>query len=267
MTFEVSALCKGCGKCVKDCAMGCLEMKDGRPAVVEARAAACMNCQHCLAICPEGAVKINGVGPDDCQPLDMMPIPPPNEVANLLMTRRSMRQFVKSDVPRADIAQLLEVLKYVPTGCNVRHLVFKVVDSSSKLAACRQRTMELLVANIDKLPPHLQAPVRAWQQDPENDFFFRGAPHVLIVHSGPGCVTPQVDCDAACAYFDILAQTAGYGTTWFGLFTHIADAVPEVLDVFGVPRDAKYHAMLFGEPLADYVRCVNRKDGARIEWL
>ena len=267
MTFEVSALCRSCAKCVKDCAMGVLEMKEGRPAVKAGREGACMNCQHCLVVCPEGAVTLNGVGPDDCQLLETMPIPPTNEVANLLMSRRSVRQFIDHDVPRAEIAQLLEVLKYVPTGCNVRHLVFKVVDSASKLAACRQRTMELLLANLAKLPPHLQAPVLAWKKDPKSDFFFRGAPHVLIVHSGPGGVTPQVDCDAACAYFDVLAQTAGYGTTWFGLFTHIAEAIPEVLDIFGVPRDAKYHAMLFGEPLVDYVRCVNRADGARIEWL
>ena len=267
MTFEVSALCRGCGKCVKDCAMGVLGMQEGRPVVKDGRADACMDCQHCLVVCPEGAVTVNGVGPDDCRNLDEMPIPPTNEVANLLMTRRSIRQFVKADVPRGEIAELLEVLKYVPTGCNMRHLVFKVVDSSSTLASCRQRLMELLVAKMDQLPARMQDIVRDWQEHPEHDVFFRGAPHLLIVYGDPKAVTPQVDCDAACAYFDVLAQTAGLGTTWFGFLTHIVDAVPEALDVFGVPRGAPFHAMLFGEPLVDYVRCVNRKDGARIEWL
>ena len=56
MEFKVSALCKGCGACVRDCGFGVLAMKDGRPVVREGREEQCMNCQHCLAVCPEGAV-------------------------------------------------------------------------------------------------------------------------------------------------------------------------------------------------------------------
>ena len=64
MEFKVSALCKGCGACVRDCGFGVLAMKDGRPVVREGREEQCMNCQHCLAVCPEGAVTINGVEAD-----------------------------------------------------------------------------------------------------------------------------------------------------------------------------------------------------------
>src|SRR5574344_160549 len=138
MEFKVSALCKGCGACVRDCGFGVLAMKDGRPVVREGREEQCMNCQHCLAVCPEGAVTINGVDADACTPLAQMPIPPPNELANLLRSRRSIRQFVKADIPRGEIAELLETLKYVPTGCNVRHLTFRVVEGSAKMAQLRQ---------------------------------------------------------------------------------------------------------------------------------
>ena len=37
MEFKVSALCKGCGACVRDCGFGVLAMKDGRPVVREGR--------------------------------------------------------------------------------------------------------------------------------------------------------------------------------------------------------------------------------------
>lgn len=46
MEFKVSALCKGCGACVRDCGFGVLAMKDGRPVVREGREEQCMNCQH-----------------------------------------------------------------------------------------------------------------------------------------------------------------------------------------------------------------------------
>ena len=88
MTFKVNQQrCVKCGKCVKDCPTNTLEMKDG-------------------------------VESESLVPLADMPIPPPNEVANLIRSRRSIRQYVRENVPREDIDALLETLKYVPTGCN-----------------------------------------------------------------------------------------------------------------------------------------------------
>ncbi len=264
MELEIGNGCNGCGACVKDCGFGILAMKDGKPVIREGREDGCMNCQHCLAVCPKGAVTINGVGAGDCRALGQMP--QPDEIANLLMSRRSVRQFVKADIPRGEIENLLAALKYVPTGCNLRHLAFRVVDGAAKMASLRQRMMETMAENLPALPEHLQQIVKGWQKHPEADVFFRGAPHVLVVYGDPKAVTPQVDCDAACAYFDLLAQANGIGTTWFGFLTHIIAAVPEVADIFGIPRGAPFHAMLFGRPAVSYARCVNRDAGARVEW-
>jgi len=267
MEFKTSAACTGCGKCVKDCVAGVLEMKAGRPVAIEGRGEECMNCQHCVAVCPTGAACVNGTGADACVPLENLPIPPPNEVANLLMTRRSVRQFTEEDIPRGEIAELLEALKYVPTGCNIRHLVFKVSDTRAKTADLRARLRAEMESHYAQLPDRMKAIVDGWRADPACDVFFRHAPHLLIVTGDPKAVTPQTDCDAACAYFDLLAQAAGLGTVWFGFLTHIVHAVPETADIFGIPRGAPFHAMLFGCPAVDYVRGVNRADGARIEWL
>lgn len=266
MDFKTSGLCTGCGACVKDCPVGVLELRDGRPAVREGKDVLCMNCQHCVAVCPPGAVTLNGIGADSCRDLDEMPIPPPNELANLIMTRRSVRQFAAADIPRGEIEELLESLKYVPTGCNVRHLVFRVVATRAQMDDCRRRTMELLAANVDRLDDTMRAVVTGWQKHPESDVFFRHAPHILVVYGDPKAVTPQTDCDAACAYFDLLAQTAGLGVTWCGFLSHIVAAVPEAAGIFGIPRGAPFHAMLFGDPVVDYARSVNRSAGARIEW-
>ena len=267
MELKVETSCVGCGKCVKDCPVGVLEMKDGRPAVREGKDGQCMNCQHCLAVCPEGALAVNGVGADDCRPLSQMPIPPPNELANLLMSRRSVRQFAHVNVPRADIEEILEALKYVPTGCNIRHLVFSVVGDVAKMDDLRRRVIAALDSHGDSIPDFLKGPLAAAKKDPSCDPFFRNAPHLLLVKGDPSAVTPLVDCAADCAYFDLLAQSHGLGVTWSGFLQHIVDAAPEVRDLFGVPRNAPFYAMMFGEPVVDYARCVNRSAGARVEWL
>ena len=135
MTFKVNIeRCVKCGKCVKDCPTNTLEMKDGVPSVRDGKGVGCIRCQHCLAVCPEAALTLDGVNSESLVPLADMPIPPPNEVANLIRSRRSIRQYVRENVPREDIDALLETLKYVPTGCNNMDLTFVVVDDIAKSA-------------------------------------------------------------------------------------------------------------------------------------
>lgn len=267
MEIKVGISCTGCGKCVKDCAVGILELKDKRPSVRKGKEGMCMDCRHCVAVCPEGAMSINGISADSCRTLSEMPVPPPNEVSNLIMSRRSMRSFAPVDVPREDIEEMLETLKYVPAGCNIRHLVFSVVSGRAKMDELRKRTIDALEAHKEELPDFLKGALAAVKKNPSIDPFFRGAPHLLIVKGDPKAITPQTDCVAACAYFDILAQSHGFGATWCGFLKIIIDAVPEVADLFSIPRGAPFYAMMFGEPMVDYVRCVNRSDGARTEWI
>ena len=75
MRFSVSDDCRGCGLCARDCAFGVLTMKEGRPAVRDGREGQCMDCQHCLAVCPVGAVTINGVAAEKGVPVfDLNPV-------------------------------------------------------------------------------------------------------------------------------------------------------------------------------------------------
>ena len=48
------SLCIGCAKCVKDCVSGVLHIDQGKAAVRES----CMQCGHCVAVCPVKAVSI-----------------------------------------------------------------------------------------------------------------------------------------------------------------------------------------------------------------
>ena len=268
MKIEVSEKCVGCGACAADCPVGVLAMSDGRPVPRADKAQHCMNCQHCLAVCPVGALSLNGVSPDACASVDALSMPSAEQMRALMMMRRSVRQFAQEDLPRERIAALLETLKYVPTGCNARNLTFKVVASRSKLDELRTKMVELLIAKKDELPEFLKGPVASVIKNPGADPFFRHAPHLLIVQGDPSVgVTPQVDCDAACAYFDLLAQGSGWGVTWCGFLHIIIDAVPEVADVFGIPRGAPFYAMMFGTPAVRYARTVCRREGARVEMI
>ena len=106
MTFKVNnERCVKCGKCVKDCPTNMLVMKDGVPSVRDGKGDGCIRCQHCLAVCPEAALTLDGVGSESLVPLSEMPIPPPNEVANLIRSRRSIRHSARRSVLRDALRQ------------------------------------------------------------------------------------------------------------------------------------------------------------------
>ena len=54
--------CVRCGACVRDCIVEVLKPgADGVPCVASGEERFCLNCQHCLAVCPQGAVVCNGL--------------------------------------------------------------------------------------------------------------------------------------------------------------------------------------------------------------
>ncbi len=266
--FDVDySKCVGCSACVNDCVMRILEMKDGKAQMRNGKNAYCIGCQHCLAICPEGAVTLNGVKPGDCIATDGLDLPSGGQLSNLLVARRSIRQYLPENIDKNLIEKLLALLANVPTGCNAMDLTFSVVDDAERLAVLRHGIMKILSDAGKPLSPMLDGAVKVYKKNPEHDELFRGAPHILIVSGKKNAPTPQTDCNAALAYFDLLAQSHGLGTTWCGYLSMITAEVPEVYEAIGLEPGTPYYAMLFGKPAVKYPRTVNRSTAAKIVYL
>ena len=59
-------LCTQCGACRDDCIARIIQLEGANPFILLEDEAKCYHCLHCLAICPTGALSIDGVKPDDC---------------------------------------------------------------------------------------------------------------------------------------------------------------------------------------------------------
>jgi len=95
-------------------------------------------------------------------------------------------------------------------------------------------------------------------------YLFRGASHLLIVSPGEKARCGHEDAILALAYFDLLAPSAGFGTTWCGLIKIIADMVPETRKLLGLAPDTYFYAMMFGKPAVGYARTAQRDSAALI---
>ena len=270
LNFIVDAdKCIQCDACIMDCPRNIISRSGQLPEVLPEREAECLECQHCLAVCPMGAVSVFGLCPEHSLELAPGKLPSAQQMHTLLRGRRSVRQYRQENVARELIDTLLATLANSPTGCNDRDLNFLVVDDKAQMQTLLNRVVETLEGKIQKgadVPDFLVQAVDAYRQN-SVDVIFRGAPHLLIASAGEKATCGKEDVDLALAYFELLAQCTGLGTTWCGFLKLVTDAAPELLPSLELGPETPFYAMLFGYPAVQYFRTVQRDGAATIRRL
>lgn len=257
-------LCTQCGACVDDCPFHIIELAPDYPALNPARAHHCIRCQHCLAVCPTGALSILGLNPDQSLPLPES-LPAPDQVAALIRGRRSIRSFRPEPLDPHQIDHLLRTVANAPTGKNSRQCLFTLVDDRATMDELRRRTLEGLrrAVNEKRLGSDLgyfRHVVSAWDQG--RDIIFRDAPHLLTVSVPQTVTTPDADMVIALTCFELLAAAMGIGTLWNAMIKWAFSQIDEDLyAALGVPDDhVRGYFLLFGRPAVQYHRTVQRDD-------
>lgn len=262
LQFEIDlGKCTGCGLCAQDCPANIIGLQAGYPAIAEEQEGVCFRCQHCLAVCPFGAVSILGKKPEDSRPLKDN-LPSPDQMETLIKGRRSVRRYCDENLEPELIQRLLDVAWQAPTGHNARQVRFTLIDDKEVMAKFREETMQglAMVVRENKLPVGLEFfvdLVRLWEEQ-RVDTVFRGAPHLIVTSAPRGWASPLQDCLIALSYFELYAQSLGVGTVWDGIAKlAIDDLVPELRQTLRIPDDHLVgYAMAFGKPMVNYHRTV-----------
>jgi len=259
------ARCIRCGLCAQDCIPRVIAQSGKEiPATVPEREGYCMKCQHCLAVCPTGALSNLGKQPEDSLPLADGCFPTLDQMDLFVRGRRSVRKYQDENVDPALLRRLLAALGNVPTGANRCLLTYAVIDDKEVMGRLRARVMGALAEaaaadRFDEQHAYLARIVDAYVNHGV-DGIFRTAPHALIVSCAPEAATPAEDVALALAYFELLAQSAGLGTVWWGLLRRVLNFLPELQPELGIPEGHAYYAILFGVPAIKYARTVQRDD-------
>ena len=268
--FEVNAAkCLKCGACVRDCAFRALRAEaDGLPKM--AFPDRCMKCQHCLAVCPVGAVTFDGRRAEESVVTKGLELPSAAATENWLRTRRSVRRFSNDDVDQEALDRVLKTLGNSPTGCNARALTFTCIPTRAAMDRFRGDFIKAIENHRDgtKLLPRWLAVPAIKLRNGGEDMFFRGATGLLIVSSDetcPGVTTPGEDVTIACSHFELLANANGISTCWCGFLGLVQKEIPELLEVtIGIRRTTPFYAILFGRGAVSYPRGVQRDGYANI---
>lgn len=265
--FTVDAsLCTRCGLCASDCVAHIIEQEgDNLPSISQENKALCIRCQHCLAVCPTGAVSILGKNPADSRPMAEMKIPSFEQMNDFIRSRRSIRHYRDENVDPSQINSLLETLAYSPTGVNCEELTFNVIDDKMVMNQLSDKVYAALseAAAKDDCSPRLKQ-MASQPREAIDAQLYRGAPHALIVSAPPEAPCAAQDVVIALSYFELLAQSAGLGTAWWGLLKMVITSVPEVKSILGIPEDHEYYAVLFGIPTIKFARIPQKEGVAQV---
>ncbi len=250
--------CIHCGLCVKDCIAHSLDMDEEKvPKFAKKGENRCIKCQHCLAICPVGALSILNKNPEDSELVEQIES---EKVLNLIKSRRSFRHYKQENLPAETMEKLKDVLSWSPTGVNFHRLHFSFVEDISVMDKIRESVNKKLIKLLStKFLNKVTGSLARYRKLilSGEDVIFRKAPHLVIVSAPVDAPCANVDPIIALSYFELYAQSLGVATCWCGLAQGCVQLFPEFAKQMKIPEGYKSsYAMLFGPPALKYSRAI-----------
>lgn len=252
--------CIGCGACVRDCFPGDIKIVKDKAAPANIR---CMDCGHCVAVCPTNAVTLLGYNMDEVVELAELETEiSPELYLNHLKARRSIRQFTAQSVSEEALKMLLEAGRYSPTGSNLQNVSYFVSrESVGKLRDMIFEELNSLAVNTpddgsfySRYRKKLTRIYNAYKKTGRDDLFFN-AGTVIVVSSD----SPQ-SAIIASAHMETMVYSLGLGMLYSGFSTRAINESQEIKDFIGLKMGYEVHTVLvIGHPNVKYRRSAPRK--------
>lgn len=272
------AKCIRCGKCINVCSGMVIRFgQDGYPEIKEFDRygwRGCWRCEHCLAVCPVGAISIFDKKPENSLP------PPPQEMGGymeqLVTNRRSCRRYLDKNVAPEIISRIIGAMAAAPTGGNCGWTEYTIIDDKERV----KQIWDIAYADMESAAKkHVYTSsfsdfyyTKMKQSEKtvrKDDLLFCGAPHLFIAHEkceSKWAEDSKVDCNIATAYFELLANAFGLGTV---IMSYSADVLrelsPKAREMLNIPQD-HYMGLIvgFGYPEIEYARGVQKDKGRKV---
>lgn len=272
VTLKVNkSICKGDGKCVEICPVRVLRMneKERVPEFILGKEDACINCGHCFAFCPVGAIELSAMSLKDSLRLDYSKLPTSEQAELFLKGRRSIRAYKDEPLTKESIEKLLDIARYAPSGINrqpVNWLAIMGQEKTRELAAAVINWMEELLKEKSGLAGsfNFSRLVESWNKG--EDLICRKAPGILIAYGVKDDPLVPQSCVISATYLELAAFGFGLGACWEGYVSMAINMSEKVRKLIGLSsRAVAGAAMMLGHPRYRYSRIPSRNP-AKITW-
>ncbi len=274
--------CNACGLCVKVCKDFSLKLEDGKLAVNDKPLFGCMGCGQCMAICPNDAIHIEG---REISSNDLIDIPIDKDkssyeqLKNLMLGRRSIRDFKKKEVETELIDKIIEAAVTAPVGLppsDVHLLIFEGTNKVNEFATDIIDHMDkikwvfstrwiwlwrLLGKETYQLMKGFGQPLTnlfVSQKHTEDDHLFYHAPLLMYFLASP--YSDPVDPTIPATYAMLAAESLGLGSCMIGSVDPIIKYGAKALKKKWAipPKSPNGIIVIFGYPKYKFTKALKR---------
>jgi nitroreductase/NAD-dependent dihydropyrimidine dehydrogenase PreA subunit len=270
--FEVDPqLCTREGRCLEVCPAGIIRLGDDDPVPTPVKYARhyCLQCGHCVAVCPTQALLHQAMQPGECPAAKPEWQLSAEQAEYFFRSRRAIRIYKEQTVDSQLLRRLIEMARYAPSAHNRQPVCWKIIshkDQVQKLAAMVIDWMRFVIEDNPKMARvrHLIGVVRAW--DKGKDAVCRQAPHLILTYTSEDEPTGAIACTLALSYLELAAPTLGLGTCWAGFLNLAARFWTPLQKELNLPAHTVMHgSVMVGYPMYSYHRLPLRKE-PQISW-
>jgi nitroreductase len=254
--------CNQCGTCAAICSPGIIySRRNSCPRSLPHSDETCLRCGHCIAMCPSGSLKHDELPMEQCPHIDRDLDISFEQCAQLIKSRRSVREFKDKKVPVEEIKRIIDVARYAPTAGNNQGVQWLVINDAAGIKNLSGIGTEWLRWAIKNDPASASKLERVLQrQEGGVDAFLCGAPAIVVAFAEKNNPLTTIDCSIALAYFDLAAFRAGLGCCWAGFFMAACATFPPMVAALALPEGcAPYGGLMVGYPSYKYLRIPPRK--------
>ena len=284
--------CTLCGLCAEVCPIPVIR-KDGNMGmrILPDRTPLCISCGQCMAVCPVEAITVEGL--DYLR--DFFPLPSDGTVETpflkMIQTRRSIRVFKDTPVPRKVLEKVVQAIAFAPPGFPPLKTELVVVEDRGVI----RRALPEIITFYDKLITAMRNPIARFfirrNAGPStfttlenhvvplmksrlsdlkggvNDTITRNAQAMLLFHAARNAENYETDIHIALTYGLLIAHELGLGATAIDLIPPAIEHSPALRRLFSIPDgNVVVSSMVLGYPRYRYQRSIKR-DLKSVTWL
>lgn len=261
-------LCIQCGICTEVCPAKALGMGENGPEAIMPQA--CNGCGHCVAVCPHMAIDSNRAPLANQSDLLEFPVINEKTAQQFLRSRRSVRCYKDTAIPREQLLKLVEIARFAPTASNKQGVSYMIVEDKKIIQRATEITIEWMEEELKKeTPSHWSFPYHVHNYREKGvDTVLRNHAPLILATSQKNFSNGRENTIFSLAYLELFATALGLGSCWAGLFEMciFANYYP-LIELFKIPDDKVITgAVMVGYPKYKYKRLVDRNP-LDVAWL
>ncbi len=231
--------CSGCGLCLAGCSARLFQFPEpGKPPVIlEEDQKRCLECGHCVCLCPNEAITAGTQNIQNCLPVEKENMASFEELVQLVKSRRSIRDYKKEPIKQEDLNRLFELVRWAPTARNLLPLQWVVVNGPDRV----HELSKIMIEGV-RGDESAKLMVDAW--DNGYDWPLRGAPCLIFVYTDEQAKWTLSDAAIAIETMELGATALGIGACWAGIFMIQIEKNEQLRAYFGLKKGDRIGAAL-----------------------